>query len=160
MSVLFVACRGLKKLEGVSYRDVWELGRSDVIGVPDDPEYSRITEGLELGGVYEYVEDEWFTFGRRHEFSEGLKKLADFANYDARRPGVTDTGPFCEIFTNTESILFGTIVSAKLAADFAKWDLLAQARGWLDESFYDLYKHWWQMFKFAAKDGAVRLQCM
>jgi len=160
MSVLFVACRGLKKLEGVSAQDVHELGRTDVIGIDDKPDCPRLTEGLELGAAYEFLEDHWFTFGRRFEFFEGLEKIADFANYGKRRPRENQTGPFCETFLNEGSDVFGTIVSAKLAADFARWDPLAQARGWLDESFYDTYKHWWQMFEFAAKDGAVRVQCM
>jgi hypothetical protein len=117
MSVLFVAYRRLKKLDGVSAQDVYELDRTDVIGIYDKPNCPRLTEGLELGAAYEFLEDHWFTFGHRFEFLEGLEKLAAFANYKMPRPGENKAGPFCEIFLNEGSDVFGTIVSAKLAAD-------------------------------------------
>jgi hypothetical protein len=160
MSVLFVACKGLKKLEGVSAQDVSELERFDVIGIDGEPGCTRLVEGLEIGAAYEFLEDHWFTFGRRHEFYENLSSLASFAGFGKRKPDENESSPFCELFLNLETDMFGPVVSAKLAADFATWDPLAQARGWLDESFYDSYKHWWNMFVFAGKEGLVRLQCM
>ncbi|RAS29754.1 hypothetical protein BX591_11029 [Paraburkholderia bryophila] len=66
-------------------------------------------------------------------------------------------GPFRELFRYSGRGVFGTVACAKLAADFATWEPLAQARPLADgdKVFHEKYKLWREMFEFAAKGGAV-----
>ncbi|OYD73666.1 UNVERIFIED_ORG: hypothetical protein BDU10_5347 [Burkholderia sp. CF145] len=156
--VWFVAGKGLKKLASAVADGLPEGYRDEgVITVPTRHDLPYLAEGLESGAIYGYAQDSWFTFGRRFEFYDQLEKLADFANFKERPPGADQTGQFREIFRGGD--FFGPVVSAKLAADFSYWEPLARARGILEESFYAYYKHWKEMFEFAANDGAVWLRC-
>ncbi|MFP3605898.1 hypothetical protein [Paraburkholderia sp. SIMBA_053] len=156
MSVLFAAGKGLKRLDGAVNYDLDEGDVDDIITVPAWTNLPYLTEGLEVGATYKCSEQCWFSFGRRFFFYEQLARLADFANYEKRPPSADQTGPFRELFRGGD--FFGPVVSAKLAADFAYWEPLARARGMLDESFYEHYDRWSEMFKFAANDGALWLR--
>ncbi|CAE6872600.1 hypothetical protein R70211_01375 [Paraburkholderia domus] len=159
MSVLFVAGKGLKRLDEAVADDLDEGDGEgeDIITVPAWPDLPYLTEGLDVGATYKCSQHCWFSFGRRFHFYEQFERLADFANYEQRPPGADQTGAFRELFRRGD--FFGPVVSAKLAADFSYWDPLARAGGILDESFYEHYDQWREMFKFAANDGALWLRC-
>jgi hypothetical protein len=158
MSVLFIACKGMKKLEGLTVADIHGSLREDVVNICAEPGWPQITEGLEIDAVYEFPEDQWFSVAANNfEYDNQMEKLADLVMYDCYRSGADEPGPFRELFCYTGRGVFGTIACAKLAADFVTWNHLARARPLADgdKDFYELYEHWWKMFEFAAKDGAV-----
>ncbi|RAS29755.1 hypothetical protein [Paraburkholderia bryophila] len=93
MSILFVSCRGLKKLDGVVGADFDGLGREDVIDISAEPEWAPLTEGLVIGAVYAFQEDQWFSVARNTmAFNEQLEKLAYLVRYDFRRSDADEPG--------------------------------------------------------------------
>ena len=158
MSVCFVACRGLKKYDGVVDDDFGDLHFDhDAVEVEGNTEWPYFSDGLEVGAMYMYEKDTWFGFGKERVLNEGLEKLAGLVGYDWRMPGADDPGPFREMFRWGGEGTMGPVASAKLVADFAAWDERARALG--DDHFYGFYKDSRAMFEFASRDGCVFLRC-
>ncbi|SFU26424.1 hypothetical protein [Paraburkholderia aspalathi] len=158
MSLLFVSCRGLKKLDGAVGDDFPGLTERDVLEIPVESEWPRFIEGLEVGAVYQFAEDCYYSVAHNiYQFSDRIDKLADLVRYDYRRSDAGEPGPFRELFQFSGFTVYGPVACAKLAADFAIWEPLAKARplGNGDESFYENYELLREMFEFAAEDGAV-----
>ncbi|UKD16868.1 hypothetical protein L3V59_40090 [Burkholderia aenigmatica] len=158
MSVYFVACKGLKKFEGVVDEDFRSVHfDNDAVEVRGNSEQPNFADGLEVGSTYMYEEDAWFGFGRRYVFHENLSKLADFVGYHWQMVGADDPGPFRELFRWGGNGTIGPVVSAKLVTDFNEWDERAQALE--DSEFYEFYGHFRSMFEFAMKNGCVFFRC-
>lgn len=106
------------------------------------------------------------SYGGYNSWRNELAKLAGYPEtpfenygreqlrYDAGAWAAT-SGPFWELinFSDCEGII-GPEVSAKLAADFAKFDDAAKAveTPW----FYECYQKWREAFEMASDSGAVR----
>lgn len=157
MSVIFVACKGLKKFNGI-VDDEFRSTHFDIDAVEIDanPEWPYFADGLEVGSTYMYEEDGWFSFGRRHAYYENVEKLAVLVGYDDRLPDADNPGPFRELFRLGLGTA-GPVISAKLVSDFDDWDERAKALN--DESFYNFYRHMRGLFEFAMKDGCVFFRC-
>lgn len=156
-SVFLVACRGLKKFDGV----VDDAFRSthfdhDAVEVERNAKWPYISDGLEVGATYMYESDAWFGFGKERVLNAHLETLAGLVGYNWRMPGADDPGPFREMFRWCVDGTIGPIVSAKLVADFAKWDEQARARG---DHFYGFYRNARAMFEFTERDGCVFHRC-
>ncbi|KXU85211.1 hypothetical protein CR51_40955 [Caballeronia megalochromosomata] len=158
MSVMMVACQGLKMFEGTVDDDFRSSHFDhDAVEVNENTKWPCFGDGLEVGSIYMYEEDAWFDFGKERVLNADLEKLADLVGYDWRMPGADDPGPFREMFRWGGRGTIGPIVSAKLVADFAEWDERARALG--DDHFYGFYKNSQAMFEFATRDGCVFLRC-
>jgi hypothetical protein len=154
---MFVACKGLKKFQGVvddnfrrSHFDI------DAVEVDGSTDWPCLTDGLEVGSIYMYAEEGWFGFRSRLDFYKNLSELAAFVGYDCRMPSADDPKPFRELFRWRGEGIIGPVVSAKLVTDFAEWDKPIKARG--DEEFYKFYRHMRKIFEFAMNDGCVFLR--
>ncbi|RKR36214.1 hypothetical protein B0G82_4249 [Paraburkholderia sp. BL17N1] len=158
MSVIFVACKGLRKFNGI-VDDQFRSAHfdTDAVEIDENPKWPYFANGLEVGTTYMYEEDCWFSFGRRYPFYENVDKLAVFVGYDYRLPGAGDPGPFRELFCWGKGMV-GPVISAKLVSDFDDWD--DRARALDDENFYNFYQDMRRMFEFAMKDGCVFLRNM
>lgn len=128
-------------------------------------------EGLE-DGVYSYEDSGPFWSGgyvRYNIWREQLAKLAGYVpiwyeSIEGYKPSgslshqagafVVEDGPFHELicFSDCDGII-GTVVSAKLAKDFAEWDEKIKSNS--DDAFYIKYVQWQKCFEMAADDGAV-----
>ncbi|SPB14874.1 hypothetical protein NOV72_02105 [Caballeronia novacaledonica] len=157
MSVVFVACKGLQKFNGIVDDD---FRRShfevDAVEVEVNTDWPCLADGLEAGAVYMYEEDGRFGFKSRLDFFVNLNELAAFVGYDCGMPPEDDPKPFRELFRWRGEGIIGPVVSAKLAADFAEWDEPIKALG--DDDFYKFYLHMRKIFGFAMNDGCVSLQ--
>lgn len=157
MSVIFVACKGLKKFNGIVDDDFRNLHfDKDAVEVDANTEWPYFADGLEVGSTYMYEEDSWFSFGKMHAFYENIERLAGLMGYDYRLPGADDPGPFREVFRLGRGTI-GPVVSAKLFNDFDEWD--ERVRALNDRDFYAFYENMRAMLRFAMKDGCVFLRC-
>nr|WP_217910456.1 hypothetical protein [Paraburkholderia youngii] len=149
----------MKKLECTPDDDFDLEDRSDVHEVRGNPEFPEITEGLEVGGLYQYDEEHWFgVAGKERELNERMDQLATLVGYDCQIARADGPGPFQEWFRYPGHMgTIGSKTSAKLAADFAAWD--SRAREFGDASFHAWFALVRKMFEYAADDGAVWLRC-
>lgn len=132
---------------------------SDFPGRADD-----ITEGA----IYSFEEEGDFcagSYGGYNRWRDDLAKLAGYAATPHARYGSTETrhdagawqassGPFWELinFSDCEGTI-GTAVSAKLSADFAKYQPKADSHP--NEYFRERYARWRNAFDKAAQSGCV-----
>ena len=68
-------------------------------------------------------------------------------------------GPFWDLicFSDCEGVI-GSVISSKLAKDFAEWDERAKAHSYICDQpsrFYEVYQEWRKAFEMAADCGAV-----
>ncbi|MEN8503609.1 MULTISPECIES: hypothetical protein [Paraburkholderia] len=159
MSVIFVACRGLTKFNGIVDDEFRSLHLDeDAVEVDSSSDWPYLADGLEVGAAYMYEEDCWFGgFGKERRFNANLEKLANFVAYDWRMPGADEPGPFRELFRWGGEGMIGPIAAAKLVADFTDYHERAQALN--DEEFYAFYRNMRAMFEFAMNDGCVFHRC-
>lgn len=126
--------------------------------------------GIEDMAVYAFASSTGFRAGSYSGYNLWRDELAKLAGYPAVRPDesegavvphlhargawLTDTGPFYELiqFSDCEGAI-GPTVSAKLARDFAEYQLKADAHQ--ESWFRDLYGKWRNAFELAADGGAV-----
>ncbi|MEZ2352228.1 hypothetical protein [Caballeronia sp. RCC_10] len=154
MPVLFVVRKGLKRLESKFDTNIWAMSLDNVVEVVGHPDCPHITDGLEVGRAYQFEEEQWFAVGRkRREFYKRMEQLAELVGYNWRAAGADAPGPFRELFRHPgEFGTIGPVASAKLAADFAAWDVRALALG---KRFYSWFGLMSKMFDYAKNDGAV-----
>lgn len=156
MSVMFVACKGLKKFEGIVDDDFRrEHINVDALEIEVKAGWPCLADGLDIGSVYMFTENVGFGFKSRLDFVVNLSKLAVFAGYDSRMPAVNDPDPFRELFRWGAEGVIGPVVSAKLVADFVEWEEPIKALR--DDDFYKFYRHMRKLFEFAMNDGCVIL---
>jgi len=154
MPILFVVRKGLKKLDSKFSTDIWAVSLDNVVEVVGNPDCPHITDGLEVGGAYQFQEEQWFAVAKkRREFYKCMEQLATLVGYNWRAAGADAPGPFRELFRHPgEFGTIGPVASAKLAADFAAWDVRALALG---KRFYFWFGLMSKMFEYAKHDGAV-----
>ena len=154
MPVLFVVRKGLKKLDSKFSTDIWAMSLDNVVEVVGNPDCPNITDGLEVGGAYQFQEEQWFAVAKkRREFYKRMEQLATLVGYNWRAAGADAPGPFRELFRHPgEFGTIGPVASAKLASDFAAWDVRALALG---KRFYFWYGLMSKMFDYAKNDGAI-----
>ncbi|MCI1016252.1 hypothetical protein HWE04_20530 [Herbaspirillum sp. C7C2] len=168
MSKYWVACRGLKKLDGVLASNIHIFKRCEkkkTLFVDLQPlqrfAYYRVRDlstGLEQNACYAYDEDMWFRVGHSDdEFSDRLDLLAKLVGYAWTLRGTEAQGPFYELFSYGWGLI-DTATCKKLAADFALWKLRAEEIGNVELNFYDWYIMMERMFLMGADNGAVRSQ--
>jgi hypothetical protein len=123
MSVMFVACKGLTKFDGIVDDDFRsEHLDKDAVHVDVNTNWPCLADGLEVDSVYMYAEDGWFGFKSRLVFFMNLSELAAFVGYDCRMSAADDPRPFRGLFRWAAKGMIGPVVSAKLVTDFAEWD--------------------------------------
>lgn len=152
MDKYFVACRGLKKFEGViddNFRSSYLGGGA--VKADGNCEWPYLIEGLEVGSIYMYQAATWLSSTRESEFDADLEKLAGLFGYDCRMPGADGPGPFRELFRWGGRGTIGPVVSAKLVSDFREWD--EQVRALDDQNFCHFFHAMRSMFEFAIIDG-------
>ncbi|MEN8503610.1 MULTISPECIES: hypothetical protein [Paraburkholderia] len=156
MSVMFVACKGLKRFEGIVDDDFrWKHINVDALEIEVNADWPCLADGLDHGSVYMFTESAGFGFKSRLDFVVNLNELAVFAGYDCRMPAADDPKPFRELFRWAAEGVIGPVVSAKLVADFVEWEEPIKALG--DDDFYKFYRHMRKIFEFAMNDGCVIL---
>jgi hypothetical protein len=157
MSVMFVACKGLKKFNGIVDDDFRRAHFDvDAVEVEVNTDWPCLADGLEVGSTYMYEEDGWFGFKSRLDFYVKLSELAAFVGYDCRMPSADDPKPFRELFRWRGEGIIGPVVSAKLVTDFAEWDEPVKALG--GDDFYKFFRHMRKIFEFTMNDGCVFLR--
>lgn len=133
-----------------------------------NPDFPGRADDVEDRGVYAAADSMTFSAGRYGGYNQWRDHLAKVAgcperlitSYGIPRPshcvdcweGVE--GPFSELinFGDSDGVI-GAAVSAKLAADFARFDEQAQAS--TVPMFYERYRLWRAAFEMAADGGAV-----
>lgn len=157
LSVLFVACKGLTKVDDSLSEE--QLRDEQYITVQDCTDSPSITEGLEVGKTYKCEEDEWFSVARKWgEFGHWVSQLSYLVGGKGEIPSADSDIAFRDLFRfGLHQGTFGPVASAKFAADFATWD--ERAKSFADENFYPTYTLVRKMFEYAAKDGLVYLRC-
>lgn len=158
MSVVFVARKGLMKLDGKFDPDFWSRSLDNVVEVIGHPDCPRITEGLEVGSAYQFEREQRFAVAKEVSgFAKCMEQLADMVGYHWRMAGADGPGPFRELFRHPGQFgTIGPVASAKLAADFTNWDECARAVG--KRSFYTWFSLMRRMFEYAKAGGGVWLQ--
>ncbi|KVR56614.1 hypothetical protein WK18_01035 [Burkholderia ubonensis] len=163
MGVYFVAWKGLKKRDVDAASDSTETSlkdscSEDIVVVAGNADCPQNAEGLEVGASYEFEAEQWFRVSaNRHEYWNWLNQLADLVSYYWENLDADGIGPFGElIHYGPHAGTIGTIASAKLVADFDRWDQCAQS--FTNDTFYKLYAFMRSMFQYAATDGAVALR--
>ncbi|SAL80495.1 hypothetical protein AWB68_05870 [Caballeronia choica] len=158
MPVVFVARKGLSKLDGKFDADFWAKSLDNVAEVIGHPDCPRITEGLEVGGAYQFQEEHLFSVAKKGgDFARCMEQLADMVGYHWQMAGADGPGPFRDLFRHPGQFgTIGPVASARLAADFAHWDECARTLG--KRSFYAWYTLMRRMFDYAKTDGGVWLQ--
>lgn len=132
-----------------------------------NPDFPGRADDVDDRAVYAAADSMTFgagSYGGYNQWRDQLAKMAGYPerphpNYGERRPShCVDCwegakGPFSELinFGDCEGVI-GAAVSAKLAADFARFDEQAQAEG---TAFYHRYCQWRAAFEMAADGGAV-----
>jgi hypothetical protein len=153
--VYIVAYQGLKKIEKAIGEKCRYFGQEvNIFEVDENSECPEFLVGLEIDDVYTYSGEIWFGFGEGQVPNENLEKLAGLVGYDWQMPGANEPGPFRELFRWGGVGTIGPVASAKLAADFADWDVHARARG--DASFYKFFTNMRVMFDCVMTDACVQ----
>jgi len=160
MCLYYLAYKDLKKIDGFTV----ERAKNEELPENTWPFFAdqRFPEkdwSLENGACYRYAGKEWFNLALETPEDWRLGKLAHLVSYNQSTQKyehgpqwAEDAGPFFHLFTECSGI-FGSNHSAKLAEDFEKWNLAAQALG--DISFYDWYRNMHAMFEYVGKNGAI-----
>lgn len=158
MQVVFVARKGLKKLDGRIDADFWANRLDNVVEVIGNPHCPQVTDGLEVGGAYRFLEEQRFAVAKKgRDFARCMEQLADMVGYHWQMANADGLGPFRDLFRHPGQFgTFGPIASAKLAADFATFDERAREHG--KRSFYRWFASMRRMFEYAMNDGGVWLQ--
>jgi|GEM_PF-4915656 len=153
----YAAVRNLTKLEGYDpkYPGMWPW---KTIEVEVDAEYPEYPEGLEVGALYQYEDDEnyWLDADRDMYFFDWREKLVQMVG----QPSVDEAKgpyPFRELIDHQGSTggTIGPVVCEKIASDFDAWEDAARSLG--DEKFLGYYQHIRRAFEFARGKGAVRM---
>lgn len=157
MPVVFVARKGLMKLDSKFDADFWAKTFDKVVKVIGNPDCPQAAEGLEVGGAYQFQEEQSFAVAQKgRDFAKGMEQLADMVGYHWRMAGADGPGPFRELFRHPGQFgTFGPVASAKLASDFSTWDERARAFG--IRSFYAWFDSMRKLFEYARTDGGVWL---
>ena len=158
MPVVFVARKGLTRVDGKFEADFRAKSLDNVAEVIGHPDCPRITEGLEVGGAYQFAEEQGFTVTKKEgDFAKCMEQLADMVGYHWQMAGADGPGPFRDLFRHPGQFgTIGPVVSAKLAAEFANWDECARDIG--KRGFYTWFSSMRRMFEYASNDGGVWLQ--
>ncbi len=175
MGLDVTAYKGLKKIECHFDADGEPIDPASGEYIEDqfqpyiNPDFPGRADGVEHKAVYSYADslDGWSGgYTRYNWWREELAKLAGYPAIAADRSGFGDLtlrhdqsafeateGPFWELicFSDCEGVI-GSVISKKLAADFADHEEKAAAIG---DYFYEKYIQWKAVFEFAAQDGAV-----
>ncbi|CAN7553647.1 hypothetical protein [Caballeronia sp. LjRoot31] len=158
MPVVFIARKGLMKLDGEFEADFWAKSLDNVVEVIGNPDCPHVANGLQVGGAYQFEDEQCFAVAKKvSEFAKHMEQLADMVGYHWRMAGADGPGPFRDLFRHPGQFgTIGPVVSAKLAADFTHWDECARAIG--KRSFYAWFASMRRMFEYASNDGGVWLQ--
>jgi hypothetical protein len=140
----------------------------DAVQFHVNPHFPGREAPLEDGAAYLAEEGEGFragSYGGYNHWREGLAALAGYPLTEREVYGTTifshdagawsvDSGPFHELinFSDCEGVI-GSVVSAKLAKDFA--DFQDRADSHMDVGWRELYTQWRHAFEMAANGGAV-----
>jgi hypothetical protein len=121
-------------------------------------------QGTIVDGFYSYDDSFGFCAGSYGGYNNWREKLALLAGYrssgndeghhHSQGAWDADSGPFWELinFSDCEGVI-GTETCTKIAADFAKFQPLADAH--VDQWFRDKYAEWRKAFELAANGGSV-----
>jgi hypothetical protein len=142
----------------VDYEKFWQPGAAREWA---EKEWPGRTEGIGDAPVYAFAESFGFRAGSYSGhgwFRDNLALLVGYLSAEARWTDEA-AGPFLELidFADNEGCI-GSVVAAKLAADFAKWQERAEKFApSLREGDYWLatYANWRKAFEMAADSGAV-----
>ncbi|CAL8476896.1 hypothetical protein [Caballeronia sp. S22] len=158
MPVVFVARKGLTKLDGKFDADFWAKTLDNVVEVIGNPDCPQAADGLEVGGAYQFEQEQSFSVAKKErDFAKHMEQLADMVGYHWRMAGADGPGPFRDLFRHPGQFgTIGPVTSTKLAADFANWDECAGAHG--KRSFYAWFNSMREMFEYAKTNGGVWLQ--
>lgn len=158
MSVVFVARKGLRKLDGKFDADFWAKSLDNVVEVIGNPDCAHAADGLEVGGAYQFQDEQCFAVAKEgRDFAKCMEQLADMVGYHWQMAGADGPGPFRDLFRHPGQFgTIGPIASAKLSADFSHWD--ERARAQRKRKFYAWFVSMRRMFEYASNDGGVWLQ--
>jgi hypothetical protein len=124
-----------------------------------NPEYPERADGL-TEGYYSVESGSGFRAGSYGSYNKWRNSLAQIAGYGSAEnawkqgAGGRTSGLFWELinFSDCEGLI-GPVTSAKLAADFARYQHVADDHA--DSYFADRYVEWRLAFETAANNGAV-----
>jgi hypothetical protein len=131
MPVVFVARKSLKRLDGRFDANLWAKSLNNVVEVIGNPDCPQVTEGLEVGGAYQFQDEKSFAVAKKgRKFAKYLEQLADMVGYHWQMAGADGPGPFRDLFRHPGQFgTIGPVALARLAADFANWDERARTSG-------------------------------
>ena len=114
------------------------------------------SEGVDSSLAYNCEKSMRFRAGSYSGYNAWRDQLARLAGYgSAEKAWKKDSGPFWELinFSDCEGTI-GSVVSAKLAKDFAEFQEKANSSN--DDYFKSLYNSWRKAFEMAQDNGAVK----
>lgn len=181
MGLDVTAYRRVTKLDVIFDEDGESLDKSTLeyadhdVRVYANPDFPGREEGVEDGAAYSAVEQMGFCAGSYIGYGAWREELAKLAGYPkspvdrgfgdsitmhSGGAWAADGGPFWELinFSDCEGVI-GSIVSAKLAKEFAEWDERAKQHDEACEMngrLYGRFQLFRKAFEMAADGGLVR----
>ncbi|WP_035883432.1 hypothetical protein [Cupriavidus metallidurans] len=158
----FAVMSNLKKLEGYDPIYTWTWPRN-TLAITGDDKYPEYAEGLEIGALYHYEEEEYYFLLNSEQdmyFFEWREKLVQMVG----QKSVDEADgqyPFCELIRHRECAdctTIGPLMSERIASDFDAWEYVARSTG--DARFLEYYEHIRRPFELARGNGAVSLYAM
>jgi len=120
-------------------------------------EFSAVADQVKEGIAYSYEDSFGFRAGSYSGYNEWRKWLAALVGSTPEKIWEGEIVPaFKELinYSDCEGVI-GAITSAKLAADFAKYNDAAKASN-RNDYCYCIYQNWSKAFEMAADGGAVK----
>lgn len=152
----YSAVSNLKKLEGYDpmHPGTWPDNTIEIEVDNENPEYPA---GLEVGGLYQYAEEEnyWLDEDGDRYFFIWRQQLVQMVGQESEE-SAEGQYPFCELIRHQGSTggTIGPVMCETIASDFKAWEEAARSLG--DAKFLEYYMHIRRPFEFARGNGAVR----